>query len=201
VALQRGKTNIDMAKPKSICSSLYLSTLPAGHKLYGNSFYVGDRTKSIQENIKDNLLKFENFINVANLELGENAFYALMFESLSHMDLPEKAFLNMAVIHGGEYLLKSEDAIGFIEKCKELGFVILALEAFLLYDDGRIQPDGGSGVYYDNDYYLKIDDETYYAKYHIHHNVDVGHWAAAKQFLTENKDSKYYYEINYKSRS
>lgn len=175
--------------------------LPAGHKLYGSSFYIGDRTKSIQENIKDNLLKFENFINVANLELGENIFYVLMFESLSHMSLLNQTFLNMAVIHGGEYLLKSEGTIGFIEKCKELGFTILALEAFLLYDDGRIQPDGGSGMYYDNDYYLKVDDETYYAKYHIQHNADVGHWAAVKQFLTEKKDSKYYYEVHYKSQS
>jgi hypothetical protein len=170
---------------------------PGNGYFLGNSFYIGDRTKSLEENIAYNLIKFGDFVDETNLKSGGKKLYVLYFKSLLDMGLIEKEFLNRAVNHGGEYLLLPEDAIIFVERCKELKLKILALEAFHLYSDGRIQPDMGADMYYDDTYFSEIDDEIYFVKYHIKKNADIGHWEEAKQFIKEKINSNYYFEVYY----
>jgi hypothetical protein len=162
-----------------------------------SSRYIGDRMKTIEENVKENLVKFSNFIDDNNIKLGGNVLYVIYFQSLSNMDSVQKEFLNRSVIQGGEYLLRPYDAIDFVERCKELTLRILALEAFILYDNGGIQPDMGADMYYDDNYYSEIGAETYLAEYHINKNTDIGRWEEAKQFLKEKISSKYYYQVDY----
>ena len=51
----------------------------------------------------------------------------------------EKSFEKRALIKGGVFLLRPDDAIQFVKACKQQGIAILGIEGFKIFGQ-RIQP-------------------------------------------------------------
>ena len=59
----------------------------------------------------------------------------------------EKSFEKRALIKGGVFLLRPDDAIQFVKACKEQGIAILGIESFKIFGQKGGSPSPKEGIY------------------------------------------------------
>lgn len=103
---------------------------------------------------------------------------------LQGLDEIESDYFNRAIIHHGIFLFHPSDAISVIERCRELKRPIFGIDAFLLLDKGRIQPNMGQSVdYSQGDHSLEFHDG--------------GYWSAATQHVKNRSNTDFFFEVIY----
>lgn len=113
------------------------------------------------------------------------------------LDNIEKQFKDTSIIHHNIFLFRPYDALAVIEKCRSLNKKIYGIDAFNLFENGKIQPVMEQSIDYTSKGYEYFDEFKYYSNYHIRKNCDVGHWDEAEQFIKDRINDKWVFEIVY----
>jgi hypothetical protein len=106
-----------------------------------------------------------------------------------------KEFGNKVIKRRKEFFFKPDDAIAFIERCRELRKIIIGIEAFQIIDQ-FIQPM--DYISYNSLVYDEFDKKQYFEKYHVEKNSDAGHWQEAIRFVQDRMINGWVFTFTYK---
>lgn len=103
---------------------------------------------------------------------------------LQGLDEIELEYFNRAIIHHGIFLFHPSEAIAVIGRCRELKRPVFGINAFLLLDKGKIQPNRGESV-------------DYSQGDHSSEFLDGGYWSAAIQHIKNRSNADFFFEVVY----
>ena len=113
------------------------------------------------------------------------------------MDPILKEYGYMAIKRGGIFLYRPEDALKVIQGCRRFNIKLTGLDGFILTYT-TIQPSIAKSTDYTSEYYDEFDLNEYRELYGTEKNSDNGmHWTEAENYVLDNLDSGYHFEIGY----
>jgi hypothetical protein len=157
-------------------------------------YYYGERNLDYENNKRLNRSKALEFIENVQVNNTQGLIYEVFFEPSVNWDKIRIEFFNRAILHGGELLYTSEDSLNIIERCRQLNKKIIAIDAFMIRDK-FIQPQ--DYYYFSTQAYGEFDPEEYFKKYHVKKNSDSGHWEESLQYIKDNFNKNWVFEIDY----
>jgi hypothetical protein len=180
----------------NIIDSIYVFEIKNNVPAYiKNSWlYIGDRSNNFRDSKEYNRLQSLAYIENLHLKNPGDLLYDVLFESTEDWDEIRTEFFNRAIIAGGVLAYIPDHSLNIIERCRELGKKILAIEA-LIINNQYTQPQDDyilSGSMYD-----EFDPSEYLKIYHVKKNSDIGHWEEAKQYVRDRADNGWVFEIAY----
>jgi hypothetical protein len=180
----------------NIIDSIYVFELKNSVPAYIKEswLYIGDRSRNFNNSKEYSRLQSMAFIEKMHLKNAGDLLYDVLFESANDWDEIRIEFFNRAIIAGGVLAYTPDHSLGVIEKCRELGKKIVAIEA-LIINNQYTQPQDDyilSGRMYD-----EFDPSEYLKIYHVKKNSDIGHWEEAIQYIKDNYQNGWVFEIRY----
>jgi hypothetical protein len=158
--------------------------------------YIGDRNKDFNNSKESNRVQAFEFAETINYKYKRDLLFIITFSSINNWDEIGKAFFNRAIINAGELAYTPKDSLELIVQCRQHEKKIIGIDAFII-TNLWVQPQ----FYYDfsGKDYAEFDPEKYFKTYHVKKNRDVGHWEESIQFIKENSEKGWVFEIDYES--
>ena len=101
-------------------------------------------------------------------------------------------FKRKGILSGRTYLFKVEEALSIIAKCERTRRSIYGIDVLVVTDKTTQVVDY---IDYSAPTYSKFDEAEHFEKHYIGKGNNEGHWAEARQFITNRMNKGFFFDI------